>query len=73
MRNFFHRVDTDVSQLRYRYFNLEGPTPEPLSNYLDVSIYTLLFPLTHQKEKETPPETNLTECVVFFHVQNRNR
>lgn len=38
VRNFFHRVDTEVSQLRIRYDNLGGPTPEPLSNYLDVRI-----------------------------------
>lgn len=35
-RNFFHRVDTDVTQLRLSTY--EGPTPEPLSNYLDVWI-----------------------------------
>lgn len=38
VRNFFHRVDTQVSQLRMQYHNLQGPTPEPLSNYLDVCI-----------------------------------
>lgn len=38
VRNFFHRVDTQVSQLRMQYHNLEGPTPEPLSNYLDVCM-----------------------------------
>lgn len=38
VRNFFHRVDTEVSQLRMQYHNLEGPTPEPLSNYLDVCM-----------------------------------
>lgn len=38
VRNLFHRVDTDVTQLRLRYSTYEGPTPEPLSNYLDVWI-----------------------------------
>lgn len=41
-RNFFHRVGTEVAQLRLRYNNLKGPTPEPLSNYLDV-----MFQLIH--------------------------
>lgn len=35
-RNLFHRVGTEVSQVRLRYANF-GETPEPLSNYMDVS------------------------------------
>lgn len=38
VRNLFHRVGTDVSQTRLRYLHAGGPTPEPLSNYMDVSF-----------------------------------
>lgn len=38
VRKFFHSVDTDVTQLNFRHSHLRDQVPEPLSNYLDVSI-----------------------------------
>lgn len=40
VRNLFHRVGTDVSQTRLQYLHVGGSTPEPLSNYMDVSSIT---------------------------------
>ena len=36
-RRTLQEAGTDVHQLRLRE-NVDGPTPEPLSNYLDVSV-----------------------------------
>lgn len=35
-RNHFHSVGTDLMQVNLRSNNAEGPTPEPLSNYLGI-------------------------------------
>ena len=37
VRQSLKEVDTEVELVRHRWTTLGGPTPEPLSNYLDVS------------------------------------
>lgn len=36
VRHTLKEVDTEVELVRHRWATLGGPTPEPLSNYLDV-------------------------------------